>query len=147
MRQLREVAAGTPYVLAVLLPDREYPLDRNAVTEAYDWLSGHSARTRPLSHFNVIAGTVGAAPILDESHDRPFRVRAQVGHFRFDIRMESWLPTDTIRRSGFGHVIVDRRHFLTLERGISFAALEPETAIYHSGLFAPIPRFTLLPGR
>jgi hypothetical protein len=147
IQQIREVAAGTPYVLAVLLSDREYPLDRNAVTEAYDWLSGHSARTRPLSHFNVIAGTVGAAPVLDESHDRPFRVHAQVGRVRFDIRMESWLPTDTIRRSGFGHVIVDRHHFLTLERGISFAALEPETAIYHSGLFAPIPRFTLLPDR
>jgi hypothetical protein len=147
VRQIREVTAGTPYVLAVLLPDREYPLDRNAVTEAYDWVSGHSSRTRPLSHFNVIAGTVGQVPVLDESHDRPFRVRAQVGRFSFDIRMESWLPTDTIRRSGFGHAIVDRRHFLTLERGISFAAVEPGTAIYHSGLFAPIPRFTLLPIR
>ena len=60
--------------------------------------------------------------------------------------MESWLPTDTIRRAGFGHVIVNGQHALTLERGVSFVALgpldEPALTIYRSGIFAPLPRLT-----
>ena len=58
--------------------------------------------------------------------------------------MESWLPTDTIRRAGFGHVVVNRRHALTIERGVSFVALgpfnEPVLTVYRGSLFAPIPR-------
>ena len=60
------------------------------------------------------------APRWCESRDRPFRVRVRLEPFDLDVRMESWLPTDTIRRAGFGHVIVNGRHELTLERGISF---------------------------
>ncbi|MND00367.1 hypothetical protein D3C83_189530 [compost metagenome] len=60
--------------------------------------------------------------------------------------MESWLPTDTIRRAGFGHVVVNHRHELTLERGISFRALGSEgEPLYESGIFAPIPQSTLIP--
>jgi hypothetical protein len=147
LRQVQAVRAGTPYVLAVLLPDREYPLDRTAVEAACGWLTARRMRTPQLRHFTAIVGRVGQAAIVVDSRDRPFRSRVRVDEFQFDIRMESWLPTDTIRRSGFGHVIVNGRHFLTLERGISFAAVEPATPVYHSGLFAPIPRFTLLPSR
>jgi hypothetical protein len=68
-------------------------------------------------------------------------VVAELEPFSVDIRMESWLPTDTIRRAGFGHVVVNRQHALTLERGISFVALGPGGGpIYGSGLLAPIPR-------
>ena len=60
--------------------------------------------------------------------------------------MESWLPTDTIRRAGFGHVIVDGRHALTLERGISFMALDgANDPVYLSGPFAPIQWHILVP--
>ena len=78
------------------------------------------------------------------SEDRPYRLRTRLGPFEFDVRMESWLPTDTIRRAGFGHVIVDRKHVLTLERGVSFVALGPGGhPIYSSGIYAPIPRYIL----
>jgi hypothetical protein len=68
---------------------------------------------------------------------------------RFDVRMESWLPTDTFRRAGFGHVIVNGRHGLTLERGISFAAFGPASDLlitaYESGLYAPQPLYAVRP--
>jgi hypothetical protein len=64
-----------------------------------------------------------------------------------DVRMESWLPPDTMRRAGFGHVVVNRRHVLTLERGVSLVALgengETRLAGYASGLYAPEPRFRI----
>ena len=82
---------------------------------------------------------MGHRPFLIDSRDRPFRLQAKLDTANFDIRMESWLPTDTIRRAGFGHVIVNRRHVLTLERGVSFVALgvldEPSVVIYRSGIF------------
>ena len=63
---------------------------------------------------------------------------------RLDVRMESWLPADTIRRAGFGHVVANRRHVLTLERGVSLVLLGPDGRLrgthYASGLFAPLPR-------
>jgi hypothetical protein len=59
----------------------------------------------------------------------------------FDVRLESWLPTDTIRRAGFGRILVNRRVLLTLERGVSLAALGGGEAVYLSGLYTPIPRY------
>jgi hypothetical protein len=73
-------------------------------------------------------------------------VKLTLGPLDVDVRMESWLPTDTIRRAGFGHVVVNRRHALTIERGISFRTLEPDgQALYESGIFAPIPQIGLYP--
>ena len=78
---------------------------------------------------------------------RPYRLRAQIGDLALEIRMESWLPADTIRRAGFGHVVVNHAHVLTLERGVSFAALGPDGRAqvtgYASSLFAPEPRFRI----
>jgi hypothetical protein len=52
-----------------------------------------------------------------------------------------------MRRAGFGHVIVNRRHVLTLERGVSLVALgengDTRLAGYASGLYAPEPRFRI----
>jgi hypothetical protein len=138
------VPAGTPYALAMLLPDREYPLDRLALSRSWNWLTGGATGLPPLRRYTVVAGRVGQPPTLTKSEDRPYRTHAAIGPFRFEVRMESWLPTDTIRRAGFGHVIVDRKHVLTIERGISFVALVPGgTAAYASGQIAPIPRYTL----
>ena len=88
-----------------------------------------------------MVGRVGERPVLIESQDRPYRIRVRIEPYDFDVRMESWLPTDTIRRAGFGHVVVNRQHVLTLERGLSFVALGPGGGpIYGSGLFAPLAR-------
>ena len=92
-----------------------------------------------LRYYTVIVGRVGERPVMVASQDHPYRVRTQMANDYFDVRMESWLPTDTIRRAGFGHVIVNRRHALTLERGISFIALGPDgSPVYESGPFAPL---------
>ena len=64
----------------------------------------------------------------------------QLEELQVDVRMESWLPTDTIRRAGFGHVIVNRKHLLTLERGVSFVAMGPGgEPVYSSGILRPYP--------
>jgi hypothetical protein len=142
--RVMSVRAGTPYALGILRPDREYPLDRMSLDAVWRWLTGGSVNVPELRTFTIMVGQVGQPPALIESQDRPYRVQTRVETFEFDVRMESWLPTDTIRRAGFGHVIVGRRHLLALERGISFAALgragEP---VYSSGIFAPIPRYIL----
>jgi hypothetical protein len=139
--KVKSVRPGTPYALAHLRTDPEF--SANAKIEfagAWEWLA--PGVTPPaLGHYTVIVGRVGERPVLVESHDRPYRVGARLDPFVFDVRMESWLPTDTIRRAGFGHVIVNRRHALTLERGLSFVALGPGGGpIYGSALFAPIAK-------
>ncbi|HKY20230.1 MAG TPA: DUF2723 domain-containing protein [Vicinamibacterales bacterium] len=138
------VRTGTPYALAVLRSDRAYPFDKATLASAWSRLTADSVMPPDLRQFTIVIGRAGTAPLLIKSEDRPYRLQMRVDPFQVDIRMEAWLPTDTIRRAGFGHVIVDRRHTLTLERGMSFATLEPGSeATYHSGLFSPIPRYTL----
>jgi hypothetical protein len=136
--RVESVQPGTPYVIAVLRADREYPLNTAGLAHAWRWLAPGTMMPT-LRHYTVIVGRVGERPVLMESQDRPYRVGVTVEPYDVDIRMESWLPTDTIRRAGFGHVIVNRGHVLTLERGISFVALGPRGgSFYESGLFAPI---------
>jgi hypothetical protein len=143
--RIKSVRPGTPYVLSVLRSDREFSLNTTGLTGAWEWLAPH-AMPPNLRHFTVIVGRVGERPALVESQDRPYRIRVRLGPFDIDVRMESWLPTDTIRRAGFGHVIVNRTHMLTLERGLSFVALGPNGGlIYESGLFAPIERHIIRP--
>lgn len=140
------VRPGTPYVLSNLRPDREFPSQSTGFADAVKWLAPGLA-TPDSRTYTVIVGRVGELPVLVESRDRPYRVAASVDTFDFDVRMESWLPTDTIRRSGFGHVVVNRRHVLTVERGLSFAALGPGgSTFYDAGLFAPISRLPVRPG-
>jgi hypothetical protein len=131
-------------VLGILRPYPEYPLDPEELTNAWRTLTDGSTPFPQLSDYTVVVGEVGRKPSLIEARSRPFRVRTRIGAADFDIRMESWLPTDTIRRAGFGQVVVDRRHVLTLDRGVSFAALgavgEPAMVLYRSGLFAPLRR-------
>jgi Protein of unknown function (DUF2723) len=142
--RVRSVRPGTPYAMAHLRTDQEF--SANAKIEfaaAWEWLAPGS--TPPaLGHYTAIVGRVGERPVLLESQERPYRGSVRLDPYVFDIRMESWLPTDTIRRAGFGHVVVNRRHALTLERGLSFVALGPGGGpIYGSALFAPIPTHPL----
>jgi hypothetical protein len=68
-----------------------------------------------------------------------------------DIRIEAYLPFDTIRRAGFGCVVANRHHAITLERGVSFVALTQDgralRRAWSSGLYAPQPRYLVTPGR
>jgi hypothetical protein len=61
--------------------------------------------------------------------------------------MDSWLPSDTIRRMGFGHVIAAHQHTLIVERGVSFAAFgENGRAVrtaYASNIYAPQARYLI----
>jgi hypothetical protein len=142
--RVMSIRRGTPYALAILRPDREYPIDKIALASAWNWLTGGSIALPDGRQYTIVIGRVGTQPALVKSEDRPYRVAATFGSFHFDVRMESWLPTDTIRRAGFGHVLVNRQHFLTLERGVSLAALGPEgSPVYSSGIYAPIPRYNL----
>ena len=72
-------------------------------------------------------------------------VALSVGGVPVELRMDSWLSVDTIRRMGFGHVIAARRHTLIVERGVSFVTFDAEgralRASYIAGIFAPEPRF------
>jgi len=82
--------------------------------------------------------------------NRPFRAATALGPLTIDVRMESWLPTDTIRRSGFGHIVVNRQHVLAIDRGISLVVLAasgtPLLTEYRSGLFAPVRRWVVTRG-
>ena len=136
---------GTPYVLAVLRSDPEYSLDTAELSRAFELLAP-GVRLPSLRQYTAVVGRAGELPMLMQSADRPYRVRVMLEPISIDVRMESWLPTDTIRRAGFGHVIVDRRHALMLERGISFMALGGGSdPVYLSGPVAPITRHLLQP--
>ena len=141
---IASLGAGTPYALGILRADREFPIDRPALESLWRSLTGGAHSLPDLRQYVIVVGRSGEPPLLIRSEDRPYRVRTAIGSLEFDIRMESWLPTDTIRRAGFGHVIVARRHVLSLERGVSFTALGPEAEpVYAFGLLAPIPRYIL----
>jgi hypothetical protein len=141
---VRAVRPGTSYVLASLLSDREFP-PSTAFSDAWNWLAPGVAMPNP-QNYTVIVGKVGERPALIESRQRPFRVGVALDPFTFDVRMESWLPTDTIRRAGFGHVVVNRQHALTLERGLSFLAIGPGGGpIYDSGILAPLAQHVIAP--
>jgi Protein of unknown function (DUF2723) len=147
--QVSDLAPGTTYALGILLPYREYPLDRDELAQAWVKLTGGKAPLPFMNNYTVVIGAVGSAPLLVETGPHPFRARATMGSTHLDVRMESWLPTDTIRRAGFGHVIANRRHVLSLDRGLSFVALgaaeEPLVVVYRGGLFAPLMRVTPMP--
>jgi hypothetical protein len=95
----------------------------------------------------TIIGRAGEHPVLVAAADRPYRRRQIVGTVNLDVRMESWLSTDTIRRAGFGHVIANRRHVLIVERGISLVALDERggalEVFYSNNIFEALPRYVL----
>ena len=136
-------APGTLFVFGILRPDRDFPFDDAELSRAWRSLTDGSQPMPDSLPYAVVVGRIGQKPLLVKTGREPFRVRLRVDGFDVDIRMESWLPTDTIRRAGFGHVIVDRQHLLTLERGLSVVAFPGGQAAYGSGLFAPIPRLVV----
>jgi len=140
-----DAPAGTPYVVALLAPYPDLPFDASELADAVGFLTGGTATLAREPSYTVLAGMVGAHPLVDRRSALPFRERFRLGRFSVDVRMESWLPTDTIRRAGFGQVVVGRRHALTLERGISLVFLSEKgdtpRGEYASGLLAPLARY------
>ena len=144
--ELVAVPRGTRYVLAVLRPSRDQPaLNRTDTGAALRAITGGRDIDLPSYDYVAIAGVAGDTPTVVAAADAPFRRTATIGGATVEIRMESWLATDTIRRMGFGHVIVNRRHTLILERGVSFVAFDangdPIHTAYRSNIFTPQARF------
>ena len=73
--------------------------------------------------------------------------RRSLDGVRVEIRMDSWLASDTIRRMGFGHVIAAHQHTLIVERGVSFASFDDHGAAirtaYASNIYAPQARYLI----
>ena len=155
---------GTPYVLCVLKPSRELPLDATDLDDALRTLTSVSpsnlrpsqqppsppATSVPEGDYAVVAGLVGRPPDLEFRSNLPFTKQVQLAGIPVDIRMESWLSVDTIRRMGFGHVVAGRRHTLIVERGVSFVAFDRSglalRTAYAANIFAPQPRYLIRVG-
>jgi hypothetical protein len=154
--QAARVPRGAPYVLAVLTPPRDERLDEADLAVAIATLSGGAAPGRRRDPFELIAGVAGQPPTVYRTSARPFTVsfrlkpEATPAEEPFTVRMDSWLPTDTFRRAGFGHVLRRRDHVQILERGVNLVWLRsdgsPAPPVYAASLFAPQPRFRL-PGQ
>ena len=143
--------AGSRYVLCVLTPAQESAIDPTDLAAAIEHLTGGAAVAIGGEHYIAIVGRVGSAPAFVRSSNRPFRERVTIDGLAVDVRMESWLAFDTIRRMGFGHVVANRHHSLIVERGISFAAVDdegrPTVTAYAAGIFEPQPRYLVLSSR
>jgi hypothetical protein len=146
--RVASLAPGTDYVLSVIEEYPESPINRADLSEAARRL-GITEADMPRGRFVVVAGRVGQTPAALKADSKPFRLRTALSGHDVEVRIECWMPADTIRRSGFGHVIVNRRHELTLDRGVSFAALDgtghASLRAWASGLLAPQPRFVVRP--
>ena len=140
----RDLPQGTRYVVTVLRPSRDLALDRGELSRLLGSLAGSRVEL-PVADYAAFAGVTGRTPQVAVQSTRPFRQRLRIEDTGVEIRMDSWLTSDTIRRMGFGHVVAARRHTLIVERGISFAAFDadgrPLRTAYASNIFAPQARF------
>ena len=144
---IRGVAPGARYALCVLRPPGDLRIDRGELTASLEWLTGGRVASLPAADYAVVAGIVGEAPALVEAGDRPFRRALTLQGVDVEVRMDSWLTSDTIRRMGFGHIVADRQHTLIVERGVSFAAFDEHgrasQTTYASNIFAPQARYLI----
>ena len=135
---------GSRYVFCILKPTRDLSLDWDDIGRALAAQTGGRPIRVPDGDYIAIAGTRGRAPDLVIGSNRPFRRSLDLDGVRVDIRMESWLAADTIRRMGFGQVIAAHHHTLIVERGVSFAAFDSSgraiRTAYASNIFAPQAR-------
>jgi hypothetical protein len=146
----RTLTPGTRYALCVLRPSRDLALDRADLDAAVQALGAGASFTWPDGDYVALAGVSGRPLSLAVGSMTPFRAVVVLDGVGVDVRMESWLAADTIRRMGFGHVIVARQHTLIVERGVSFAAFgadgRPARTAYASNIFAPQPRYLVRRG-
>jgi hypothetical protein len=147
--RLATLPRGTRYVLALLQAYPDIPLDTAELADAVALLTGRRATLPIDAVYTVMVGRLGEGPARVERDRHPFRLRTRLGDLPIDVRMDSWIPGDTMRRAGFGHVIASHGHVLTLERGVSVVAFgddgRPLLTTYASGLFAPPSRLRIRP--
>jgi transmembrane protein TMEM260 (protein O-mannosyltransferase) len=157
IEEISGLSPGTPYVLCVLTPPREERLDPELLRAAAGMLTrgriptelriGGSPASGTGARYQLIAGLTGEAPVVARAADAPFRMAFRLLDDPFTVRMESWLPSDTFRRAGFGHVIRGREHVLTLERGVSLVWFDrnarPSNPIYAASVYSPGHRYRL----
>jgi hypothetical protein len=140
-----DLAPGTRYVLCVLRPAGDLSLDPAELSIVLKTLTAGRADAVATGNYAVIAGVVGEPPDLILAADRPFRREVRLRGVNVEVRMDSWLPSDTIRRMGFGHVIAAHQHTLIVERGVSFAAFDDHgramRTAYASNIFASQSRY------
>jgi hypothetical protein len=130
-------------VLTLLAPTRDEALDDREVADAVAALTGGREQPRRNTPYEILLGRAGDAPLLHRSDSRPFRQKLALPEGQVDIRMEGWVPFETFRRAGFGHVMLDRRVVLTMERGVSLATLDRGEPFYAAGVYALHPRFRI----
>ena len=109
-------------------------------------LAGNRDIAPPAAAYEVIAGLSGETPTFRRASARPFHDETTLLGDRLTIRMDAWLPFDTFRRGGFGHVLRGREPVLFIERGASlvwFRANGSPVVTYAGGLYAPQPRFRI----
>jgi hypothetical protein len=141
------VPPGMRYVLCVLRSPDDREIDGRELSSALSALTGAHTTALPAGDYSVVAGVSGVAPSLVTASNRPFRRNVSLLGLDVEIRMDSWLKSDTIRRMGFGHVVAGHRHTLIVERGVSLATFDergdPVQTAYAFNLFAPQPRYLI----
>ncbi len=147
LEEIRRLPSGTRYVVTILRPLPEFELLRDTVAEIVDQLTGQAGRRVPSQDYVVVAGTLGHPPELVRGQGEPWATDVVLDGLQVRIRFDGWLAFDTIRRMGFGSVIVGRRRALIVERGVSFVALgadgEPRHASYLAGIYEPLQRYAV----
>jgi len=141
------IPRGSPYVITVLTPLRAYRLNEDDLASA---LTNLGARRPGIERaddaYQVMAGAAGETPTLRHASKRPFVRDAAIAGDEFTIRMDAWLPSDTFRRGGFGHVLHGRTPILFIERGVSLVWLDNDGTpgvTYAAGPYAPERRFRI----
>ena len=150
------IPAGSPYVMTILTPLPEYAFDEEDVTAARDELAGRApgppapqgstASTSGGGRYEVVAGISGEKPVLQFSADQPFARDVVLAGETVHVRFDSWLPFDTFRRGGFGHVLLDHERILFIERGVSLVWLRRDGrpgVAYAASAYAPQPRYRI----
>jgi hypothetical protein len=141
------IPRGAPYVLTWLVPAPTEGTRAHAeINAGLGVLAKGSAPARAAVGYEVWAGIAGEVPAYHRSSSRPFIETVNVAGEMFTVRMDAWLPQDTFRRGGFGHVLHGREHALWIERGVSLMWLsrtgDPAQA-YAFGLYSPEARFRI----
>jgi hypothetical protein len=141
----RDLPNESRYVFCILKPTRDLSLDWDDIGLALSAEAGGRPIKVPDGDYIAVAGTRGRAPDVVIGSNRPFRRSIDLDGVKVEIRMESWLAADTIRRMGFGQVIAAHHHTLIVERGVSFAAFDSSghavRTAYGSNIFAPQARY------
>ena len=143
---VERIPRGSPFVLTLLRPLREFPLDVDDVHAAMRVLGGVQDRLADSSQYALLAGIVGEPAVVHETSDRPFTLAFDLAGDQFQVRMDAWLPADTFRRGGFGHVLRGRQRLLFVERGLSLVWLDRDgrrRVHYAGGPYAAEPRYRI----